>query len=88
MHTTMKSLGTVPPKGQETALRPAWAWSILWGLTQLCLGSSGEGTLTAMNNFTYWLVLVLRSQQSSPAHQRENRNPPTQKLKPVQRFYA
>lgn len=48
MHTTMKSLGTVPPKGQETALRPAWAWSILWGLTQLCLGSSGEGTLTAI----------------------------------------
>lgn len=48
---TLKSLGTVPPKGQETAL----------GLHHeldrtMCLGSSaedGSGALAALNNFTY-----------------------------------
>lgn len=48
---TMKSLGTVPPKGQETAL------GLHHGLDRTtCLGSSAEDgsrALTALNNFSY-----------------------------------
>ena len=42
------------------------------------LDSSAEshsGILTALNNFSYYLVPVLLSQKSSPAHPRESKNP-------------
>lgn len=40
MCITMRSLGTVPAKAQETACGSAWTWSTLWVWIAPCVGAA------------------------------------------------